>query len=59
VPEYDGPLPATAPAGAARDDLYDALVLAWTATRLARGAAARLPAEPEGDGRGLRMEIVY
>ncbi len=56
---FDGPLPATAPAGAALDDLYDALVLAWTAARLARGAAARLPAAPERDGRGLHMEIVY
>jgi predicted RNase H-like nuclease len=47
------------PAGAARDDFYDAAVLAWTASRVAKGVEARLPAEPEIDARGLRMEIVY
>jgi predicted RNase H-like nuclease len=47
------------PHGAARDDLYDAGVLAWTAARVARGEAQSLPAEPEYDARGLRMEIVY
>jgi predicted RNase H-like nuclease len=48
-----------APPGAALDDLYDAAVLAWTADRIARGEAQALPAEPEYDERGLRMEIVY
>jgi predicted RNase H-like nuclease len=48
-----------APPGAALDDLYDAAVLAWTASRIARGEAQTLPAEPEYDERGLRMEIVY
>lgn len=47
------------PPGAAWDDLYDACVLAWTAARVAEGRAVRLPAEPQRDGRGLRMEIVY
>ncbi|HLF77302.1 MAG TPA: DUF429 domain-containing protein [Dehalococcoidia bacterium] len=51
--------PAAPPTGSAWDDLYDACVLAWTASRLARGIARRFPAEPEYDGRGLRMEIVY
>ena len=47
------------PRGAAPDDLYDATVLAWTAARIALGEAVSLPAEPEWDSRGLRMEIVY
>jgi predicted RNase H-like nuclease len=45
--------------GAATDDLLDACAVAWTAMRLAQGRAARLPAEPRRDIRGLRMEIVY
>jgi predicted RNase H-like nuclease len=48
-----------APRGAALDDLYDAAVLAWTAARVARGESVSLPAGPERDARGLRMEIVY
>jgi predicted RNase H-like nuclease len=47
------------PPGAARDDFYDAAVLAGTAARLASGKALRLPAAPQYDIRGLRMEIVY
>ena len=47
------------PKGAGRDDFHDACVLVWTASRLARGRAERLPSEPELDSRGLRMEIVY
>jgi predicted RNase H-like nuclease len=57
---YNEP-PATwpVPPGAARDDLYDAAVLARTAARVAAGIAARIPTIPETDARGLRMEIVY
>jgi predicted RNase H-like nuclease len=40
------------------DDLLDAIVAAWTALRVARGAATHVPAEPAYDRRGLRMEIV-
>lgn len=47
------------PRGAAWDDLLDACVLAWTASHLADGTAVYLPAEPEFDSRGLRMQIVY
>jgi predicted RNase H-like nuclease len=47
------------PRGSAWDDLYDACVLAWTASRLATGCERRLPAHPQYDARGLRMEIVY
>jgi predicted RNase H-like nuclease len=47
------------PRGASRDDFYDAAVLARTAARLVSGDAEHLPAEPQLDARGLRMEIVY
>jgi predicted RNase H-like nuclease len=47
------------PRGAARDDLYDACVLAWTASHVADGTAVHLPSQPQRDARGLRMEIVY
>ena len=49
----------TPPRGAALDDLYDACVLAWTASHVAAGTAVHLPASPQRDERGLRMEIVY
>ena len=45
------------PRGAARDDLLDACVLAWTAARVAEGASLRVPDGPPLDSRGLRMEI--
>ncbi len=38
-----------------RDDVFDALVLAWTARRSVAGDCVRLGGE--ADGRGLRMEI--
>lgn len=43
----------------APDDLLDAFALAWTALRVARGTAGRVPPYPPRDGRGLRMEIWY
>ncbi len=49
-------LVARPPAGAARDDVLDALVGAWTAGRFARGTHLRLGGE--FDATGLRMEIV-
>ena len=49
----------TPPRGAAWDDLYDACVLAWTASHVAAGTAVHLPRAPQRDERGLRMEIVY
>ena len=45
------------PAGA--DDVLDAIAAAWTARRDALGQSGRLPEEPQVDGRGLRMEMVY
>ncbi len=53
------PRELTVPRQAARDDLYDACALTYTAQRLAAGEAIHLPAEPEYDAHGLRMEIVY
>ncbi len=47
------------PRGAARDDLYDACVLVWTAARVAAGSAVHLPLRAQHDERGLRIEIVY
>jgi predicted RNase H-like nuclease len=48
-----------APAGAALDDLLDAMAAAWTAARVARGTARTLPDQPEIDPRGRRMEMVF
>ncbi|MEM7774852.1 MAG: DUF429 domain-containing protein [Pseudomonadota bacterium] len=39
------------------DDVLDATVNAWTATRLLAGHAIRFPSEPQRDARGLRIEI--
>ena len=39
------------------DDYIDALVCAWTAVCVARGTARHIPAEPDTDDRGLRMEM--
>jgi predicted RNase H-like nuclease len=51
-------VPEAAPRGAARDDLLDACAACWTAARIARGEAQRLPeGPPPTDARGLRMEI--
>lgn len=39
------------------DDLLDAAVCSWTASRIARGVGRRFPAAPSLDAKGLRMEI--
>jgi len=39
--------------------VYDAFALLWTARRVYGHAAKRIPADPEWDSEGLRMEIVY
>jgi predicted RNase H-like nuclease len=41
----------------AADDILDACACAWVARRILRGEAARFPADPPRDARGLRMEI--
>lgn len=48
---------AVGPGAAAADDLLDACVLSWTAARIARGDALRLPHRPPVDSKGLRMEM--
>ena len=45
------------PVGAARDDLLDACALAWSAHRVVRERARRVPDRPALDARGLRMEL--
>ena len=40
------------------DDLLDALVVLWTAERIAAGTAMSIPATPPVDACGLRMEML-
>ena len=44
---------------ASPDDLLDAIVAAWSASRVANGVAKRLPENGETNADGLRMEIVF
>ena len=44
--------------GAQLDDVIDAFACLWTARRVLRGEAVRIPPAPELDARGLRAEIV-
>jgi predicted RNase H-like nuclease len=46
-------------ADVAPDDILDAYVLVWTALRIWRAQAQRVPRSPQHDARGLRMEIWY
>jgi predicted RNase H-like nuclease len=39
------------------DDVLDAAVAAWSAHRIARGTAGRVPEKPERDAEGRRVEI--
>ncbi len=39
------------------DDLLDACIMFWTALRIVRGQAIRIPNTPPLDTRGLRMEM--
>ena len=45
--------------GVPQKHLYDSFALLWSARRVYGHAAKRIPVEPEWDGEGLRMEIVY
>jgi predicted RNase H-like nuclease len=51
-----GPVDSAPPAGAARDDVLDALALVWTARRYVDGSCLRLGGQL--DETGLRMEVV-
>ena len=44
---------------AAPDDILDAYACAWSAMRIFRGEAGRLPDHPPRDERGLEMGIWY
>ena len=44
---------------AATDDILDAAVAAWSARRIAIGAAVSLPQPPEHDGNGHQIAIWY
>jgi len=44
--------------GAATDDLLDACAACWTAERIGKGIAVRIPGQPPVDTRGLRMEML-
>ncbi len=50
-------LPASAPPGAALDDVFDAYAVLWSVTRFARGAH-RIFGDGERDSRGIEMRIV-
>ncbi len=53
------PVPSL-PRGAAVDDLLDACAAGWSAGRIERAVAERVPADgPRLDRRGLRMEICW
>lgn len=41
------------------DDVLDAYAAAWTALRMFRGEAGRVPDDPPLDAKGLRMEVWY
>lgn len=56
-PPLDEWFPQPRPPRSRLDDLLDACVVCWTAKRIARGEARRVPADPPTDPRGLRMEI--
>jgi len=43
----------------ADDDLHDACAALWTAERIFRRTARRIPLSPVTDARGLRMEMWY
>ncbi len=62
LPGINLPERAAAPrlvAGAAADDILDAVVAAWSAGRVAHGQHLTLPENPPNDAKGLRMEMVY
>lgn len=43
--------------GLGMDDVLDAYAACWTAKRIVRGKAIRIPAKPSQDSMELRMEI--
>ena len=58
LPGVEDAVTATPPQGAAQIHLLQAAGLLWTARRAAGRAVNRLPADPNWDSAGLRMELV-
>ena len=58
LPEFDALVEAR-PRRVGADDVLDALVAAWTATRVFDDRAEWIPDEPPVDAKGLRMEMWY
>jgi predicted RNase H-like nuclease len=57
LPGVERVVDATVP-GVSPAHLLDAAACLWTARRIISRAIARLPADPEWDGAGLRMELI-
>ena len=55
----DTRLEAGHPRGATYANLLDGFAALWTARRVAAKAANRIPQNPEWNGEGLRMELVF
>ena len=55
---FPGVLTALTGVGRFQEDAADAYAMLWTARRLVEGTSRTLPAAPDVDRRGLRMEIV-
>ena len=43
--------------GCAKDDVVDALVVCWSADRIARGQGVPVPSDAPEDAKGLAMQI--
>jgi predicted RNase H-like nuclease len=52
-----GPSGAPRSRGVGADDMLDAYVLCWTASRIVSGIGKRIPEKPSLDSKGLRMEM--
>lgn len=57
--QVDRALSALPRAKARADDVLDAYAAAWTAARIYRCEAGRIPDDPPLDAKGLRMEVWY
>lgn len=57
-PGIEAVFKGTPPEGTSRRHLVDAAAVLWTARRIAGKVVQRLPADPEWDSTGLRMELV-
>ncbi|HEY5663047.1 MAG TPA: DUF429 domain-containing protein [Ilumatobacter sp.] len=58
LPGVDDVVTRVPPQGAAQVHMYDAAAMLWTARRASGRAISRLPADPEWDESGIRIELV-